>query len=340
MRIGVADLAKQLERKLAPMYLLYGEEPLLLQEGADALRAACRARGYSERRIFDADASFDWNLLLAECSSLSLFAEQKLIEIRLPGGKPGSEGATVLRAIAARPPPDTVLLLLAGKIDWSAEKSAWFKAIDEAGVAVKAWPVRRNELPGWIGKRLREAGFRPDAGAVALLAERVEGNLLAAQQEIEKLGLLAEPGALDARSLAALVTDSARYSSFDLCDRALEGARAAAIRTLQGLRAEGEEIQMVLGALAAEIRRLMRVAQRHASGESMDQAVRAERGRPHYAVAVRRLGARGMHELLHRAALVDRCIKGLEPRDAWTEMLGLVIQAAGGIERNPAPRTH
>ena len=311
MRIGVADLAKQLERQLAPMYLLYGEEPLLLQESADELRAACRTRGYAERRIFDADAGFDWNLVLAECSSLSLFAEHKLIEIRLAGGKPGSEGATVLRAIAARPPPDTVLLLLAGKIDWSAEKSAWFKAIDETGVAVKAWPVRRNELPGWIGKRLREAGFRPDAGAVALLAERVEGNLLAAQQEIEKLRLLAEPGALDARTLAALVTDSARYSSFDLCDRALEGDRAATIRTLQGLRAEGEEIQMVLGAFAAEIRRLMRVAQRHASGESMDQAVRAERGRPHYAVAVRRLGSPGTQEMLGRAAPAERCIKGV-----------------------------
>jgi DNA polymerase-3 subunit delta len=233
-----------------------------------------------------------------------------------------------------------VLLLLAGKIEWSAEKSAWFKAIDEAGVAAKAWPVQRNELPGWIGKRLRIAGFTADAGAIALLAERVEGNLLAAQQEIEKLRLLAEPGALDARTLATLVADSARYSSFDLCDRALEGDRAAAIRTLQGLRAEGEEIQMVLGALAAEIRRLMRVAERHADGEPMDQAIRAERGRAHYGSAIRRLGARGMHELLRRAALVDRCIKGLETQDAWTELLGLVIQAAGGIGKasNLRPR--
>jgi DNA polymerase-3 subunit delta len=328
VRVRVDEFPIRLKARLFPFYLIYGEEPLLVQECADALRAACRKQGVQERQVFDADASFDWDRLAAECSGLSLFGDRKLIEVRLAGGKIGADGSTVLRELAAQPASDNVVLVLAGKLDRDAEKSAWFRAIDEAGATVRAWPLRRHELPGWIGQRLRAAGFRPGADAVAFLAERVEGNLLAARQEVEKLVLLAEPGPLDAATLAELVNDSARYSIYDLCDRALEGDCAAAVRTLAGLRAEGTEAAVVLWALAEEFRRLLRIARRRAEGEAAEQALKAERGKPYSEAAGRRLGHDGLQQLLRLAADVDRAIKGLEKRDAWDSLLGLVERAA------------
>jgi len=333
VRVRVEEFASRIKRELQPLYILYGDEPLLVQECADALRARCREEGFSERRVFDADAQFDWGSLLAECGSLSLFAERKLIEVRLPGCKPGTEGGSALREVARQTTPDTVMLILAGKPERDTEKSAWFKALDEAGVSVRAWAVRRQDLPGWITQRLRAAGFRPTPDAVALLAERVEGNLLAANQEIQKLALLAEPGALDAATLAALVADSARYSTFDLCDRTMEGDCAAAVRTLDGLRAEGVDSVLVLWALADELRRLLRIARRRADGESAELAQRSERGKAHSESALRRLGTRGLLQLLRRAAEVDRCIKGLDKREPWDALLGMVIFASGGFGR-------
>jgi DNA polymerase-3 subunit delta len=334
VRIRVEEFPARLKARLLPFYLLYGDEPLLVQECADALRAACRNGGIEERQVFDVDAGFDWNRLAAECSGLSLFGDRKLIEVRLAGAKLGTEGSALLRELAAQPASDNVVLVLAGKLDRDVEKSAWFRALDEAGATVRAWPLRRNELPGWIGQRLRAAGFKPSPDALALLAERVEGNLLAARQEIDKLALLAEPGALDAATLAALVNDSARYSVYDLCDRALEGDRAAAVRTLTGLRAEGTEATLVLWALAEEFRRLLRIGRRRAAGEGSEQAMKAERGKPYSEAAFRRLGHHGLQQLLRLAAEVDRCIKGLDKRDAWDALLELVVRAG----RPAAPR--
>lgn len=327
MRIlRVEEFHTRLKARLFPFYLIHGEEPLLIQECADALRAACRARGISERQVFDVDANFDWNRLGAEFCGMSLFGERKLIEVRLAGAKLGPAGSQALRELAALPPSEDVVLILAGKLDREVEKSAWVRAIEEAGATLRVWPLRRNELPGWITQRLRAAGFQPARDAVALLAERVEGNLLAARQEIEKLALLAEPGALDATALAALVTDSARYSIFDLSDRVFEGDRAAAVRTLSGLRAEGTEATLVLWALTDEIRRVLRIARRRADGESAEQATKAERGKPATDAALRRLGAQGLHRALRLAADVDRCIKGLDRRDPWDALLELVAR--------------
>ena len=316
----------RLKSRLFPFYLIHGDEPLLIQECADALRAACRAQGITERQVFDADANFDWNRLGAEFSGMSLFGERKLIEVRIPGAKPGAAGSQALRELAALPPSEDVVLVLAGKLDRDVEKSAWVRAIEEAGATLRIWPLRRNELPGWITQRLRAAGFQPTRDAVALLAERVEGNLLAARQEIEKLTLLAEPGPLDAATLTALVSDSARYSVYDLCDRVFEGDRAAAVRTLAGLRAEGTEETLVLWALADEIRRTLRIARRRADGEHAEQAMKAERGKPSSDAALRRLGQHGLQRALRLAADVDRCIKGLDRRDAWDALLELVAR--------------
>jgi DNA polymerase-3 subunit delta len=340
MRLRAEEFATHLERALLSVYLLHGEETLLVQECADQLRAACRKQGFSERKIFNADQHFEWRELLLECNSLSLFAERKLIEVRLPSGKPGSAGSAVLTELAALPAGDNVVLILAGKLERDAPRSAWFKAIESHGATAQAWPLRRKELPGWIRARMQKAGFKPTPDAVALLADRVEGNLLAAVQEIEKLALLVEPGAIDAATLMELVTDNARFGIFDLGDRALEGDSAAAIRTLRGLRAEGVEAAVALWTLAEEFRRMLRLARRRADGESMDFAVKAERliFKPHYESAIRRMGRSGLSAALRRAADVDRCIKGLDRRDYWCELEDLVLLAAKGYSATPSAR--
>ena len=336
MKVRIDEFARTLERGLRPFYLFYGDEHLLMQEAQDALRASARTGGFTEREVLDAEPGFDWGRVHSACAGMSLFGDRKLIEIRIPTGKPGTEGGTTLREIASRPSPDQIVAVSLGVTDRDTERAAWFKALDEAGACVRAWPLRRQDMPGWIRHRLQAAGFRPDPEAVTLLVERVEGNLLAAKQEIEKLRLLLPPGALDARALADVVADSARYTAFDLCDRAFEGDIAAATRSLTGLRAEGEEPLAVLGALMFEVRKLHGIAARHTEGEPLERAIESARGKRHYAAAIRRLGANGLHGLLLRAERMDRCVKGLETGDPWEELLSLVIAAAGGLPR-PRP---
>jgi DNA polymerase-3 subunit delta len=337
VRLGSEDLARHLERALRPLYLFYGEEPLLQMEALDRLRAAARAQGFTEREVLDVVPGFDWGRVVSSCAGMSLFGDRKLLEIRIDSGKPGTDGSAMLREIAPRAGPELLIVVVLGASDRDTEKAAWFKALDEAGVCVRARKVYRESMPAWIRARLQAAGFRADAEAIALLAERVEGNLLAAQQEIGKLALLAEPGVLDVQTLERVITDSARYSAFDLCDRAFEGDCASAVRTLNGLRSEGEEVLAVSGALTWETRNLLGIAERLAPGQAVERALeqRGGRSKRHYAAAIRRLGTRGLQELLVRAARVDRCVKGLEQGDAWEELLALVIAASGAMQAPP-----
>ncbi len=334
----IDEFHTRLKTPLLPFYLIHGDEPLLIQECADALRGACRAQGIEDRQIFNVDAGFDWNRLVGEFGSMSLFGERRLVEVRLSASRPGTAGAQALREITALPPSGDVVLVLAGKLERDVDRSAWARAIEKAGATLRVWPLRRSEFPGWIAQRLQAAGFRPTRDAVTLLAERVEGNLLAARQEIEKLTLLAEPGPLDADTLAALVGDSARYSIFDLCDRVFEGDQGAAIRTLSTLQGEGTEAALILWALAEETRRALRIARRRAGGEPGEQAMKAERGKPATEMALRRLGVQGLQRMLRQAADVDRCIKGLERRDAWDALLGLVAGASATAPVRAGPR--
>jgi DNA polymerase-3 subunit delta len=336
MRLRPEEYARSLERGIAPFHLFYGDELLPLLECQDALRTAARAQGFTEREVLDVEPGFDWGALMAACAGMSLFGDRKLVELRIPSGKPGTEGGAVLREITNHASPDTVVSVVLGATDRDTEKAAWFKALETAGVAVRSWPMRRNELAGWIRQRLQAAGFSPAPEAVTMLCERVEGNLLAAKQEIEKLRLLREPGPLDAASLAAVVAESARYTAFDLCDRALEGDHAGAVRTLAGLRAEGEEALAILGAFTWELRKLLTIAERHAGGEPLERAIASQRGeKRHYAAAIRRLGGTGLQGLLRIATRVDRSAKGMERLDPWDELLSLVIAAAGGLARKP-----
>jgi len=327
------QLQGQLEKGLAPVYFIYGDETLLVNECADAVRAATRARGFSDRQIFSVEAGFDWDSLLVASDSLSLFSEQRLMELRLPTGKPGRQGAQVLRDYAERPAEDTVLLIVAGKLEPAARRSKWVQALEKAGVSVPVWPVGLRELPGWIDTRMRRHDMRAGREALQLLADRVEGNLLAADQEIEKLFLLHGPGEVSQEDIESLVTDSARYDIYGLVDMALAGDAAHTQRMLGGLRAEGVDPVLVLWALAREIRSLAGMARDIQTGTPPDQAMAARRvwdkRKPLVSGVLQRIRGRQWWMMVQRCALIDRVIKGRAAGNAWDELLQLALRLAG-----------
>ena len=245
MDLSADRLASQVAKEpLRPAYLIAGNEPLLVLEAADAVRAAARAQGIGEREVHDMEGrDADWGALDAAIHAPSLFASQRLVEVRLPTGKPGTEGAKLIAGICADPPPDVVLLVIAG--EWSKQHGGkWAEAIGKVGHVAIAWPVKPHDLVGWVAQRMRSRGVQASQDAIARLAQRVEGNLLAAAQEIDKLALLTrgEPGMLDLERMDALVADSARFDVFRLVDAALNGQPAQVARVVAGLQAEGEAI--------------------------------------------------------------------------------------------------
>ncbi|MFI4969507.1 MAG: DNA polymerase III subunit delta [Lysobacterales bacterium] len=273
MTMTLSALRTQLEgRELKPVYLIAGAEHLLVLEAADALRARARELGFAEREVLDVEANFDWNRLGDASRSMSLFASRKLIDLRLPTGRPGKDGSAAIVEFCAAPPPDTVLLVTAH--DWSRKhEGAWVSAIEKIGVAVPVWPLKREELPPWIGARAASRGLAITRDAIALLADRVEGNLLAAAQEIDKLALLHAGGTLDADTLESSVADDARYDVFRLADAAIGGDAGRALHIVAGLRAEGEELIPLLGWLLLQLRLLLRLA----AAPDADAALRSER---------------------------------------------------------------
>jgi DNA polymerase-3 subunit delta len=239
---------------LPPVILIAGDEPLQREESADAIRAAARAQGYTDREVFVAERGFDWDAMLSAGASLSLFASKRILELRLPSAKPGTQGAEMLSTYAKDPPPDTLLLVIAE--DKLEGNPVWAQTLERAGLMVQVWPVAPAEVPAWVRQRLKSRGFDATPDAVTLISGRVEGNLLAAKQEIEKLALLREPGTLDAEAVAEAVTDSARYDAFKLVDAALAGDVPRTVRVLEGLKAEGEEPVLILGALLRQLKEL------------------------------------------------------------------------------------
>ncbi|MGD2075557.1 MAG: DNA polymerase III subunit delta [Gammaproteobacteria bacterium] len=327
------QLAAELQRGLTAVYFIHGDETLLVNECADAVRAAARARGFTERQVFSVDSGFDWNSLRAACDSLSLFSEKRLLELRLPTGKPGREGVAALRDYAARPPEDRLLLILSARLEPAARRSKWVQALDEAGVCVAVWPVEVSRLPAWIERRMSRHGMRAERDALQLLAERVEGNLLAAAQEIEKLYLLHGPGVLDLETVTELVMDSARYDVFGLVDRALAGEVVAVQRVLAGLRAEGIEPVLVLWALAREIRVLAVMAAELDRGTAPGQVLARhrvwEKRKPLIGRVLQRVPAQRWRDWLQRCAGIDRVIKGRSAGSCWDELLQLSLELAG-----------
>jgi DNA polymerase III subunit delta len=333
MKLKPEQISSHLERNLAPIYLVSGDEPLQVAETCDAVRKHARQSGCSERLLFNVETGFDWNALLQARDTLSLFAEQRLVELRLPSGKPGETGAKVLREYAARPPDGDVLLIISGKIEKEAQRSKWFTALEQSGVVVQVWPLSAAQLPAWIERRMRTKGLQPSVEAVALLAERVEGNLLACAQEIEKLLLLYGPGAVDHAAVASAVYDSARYSVYDLVDRALAGDGTAVARVLRGLQGEGEEPVLVLWALTREVRILMNMVEESRRGMALEQLFTQHRIWENQKILVRnalkRSSPHSFRRLLRLAARTDRVIKGIAAGNAWDELLQLALGLAG-----------
>ncbi|WJW74881.1 DNA polymerase III subunit delta [Thiohalobacter sp. IOR34] len=332
MQVRPEQLATRLEQGLAPVYLVHGDEPLLVQEACDAIRAAARGQGYAEREVFQVEQGFEWGRLLEAANALSLFAERRILELRLPGGKPGKEGGEALRAYAGRPAEDTLLLVICGKLEPAQRKAKWYQALDEAGVSVQVWPVDAARLPAWIRQRMQGRGLRPSAAAAQLLAERVEGNLLAAAQEIDKLALLHQ-GEVDVDAVAAAVADSARFDIFGLVDAALAGEAGRCLRMLAGLRGEGVEPVLVVWALARELRALAGMARELAGGGSTASVMASHRvwknRQPLVAKGLARYRPAAWQALLGKCAEIDRIVKGQAPGRPWDELVQLCLGMAG-----------
>lgn len=329
MRINPRQLQQSLNKGLVPIYIVSGDEPLIVQECCDSIRAAARKNDFSERELLHAEQNFDWGKLLASAGSMSLFAEKKIVELRLPGGKPGDKGSKALQEFAALAGDDLLLLLVLPRLDRSQLNSKWIKALDQKGVLIQVWPVDAGEMPRWIHQRLRAAGLDAEPEAIQILAGRVEGNLLAASQEIEKLRLLSADNLITAEMMNDAVASSARYDVFGLIDRALAADAEGAIKTLHGLRAEGVEAPVVLWALAREIRSLLEIGEKLDQGQPIARLVRIQKRQPLIQSALARLHPRQLESLLLRARAVDTAIKGGKGQDPWTGLLELTLNLSG-----------
>ena len=342
MQLAASQLAGHLQKGLRSLYTLHGDEPLLVQEAADAIRAAARTQGYTERTSHTvAGAHFDWSEVLAAGGSLSLFADKQIVEVRIPSGKPGKDGSVALQALAqsAEGNDSTLTLVLLPRLDKATRTGAWFAALESGGVSIQLDPVERHALPQWIAQRLQQQGQRVEAGDVGqrtlqFFADRVEGNLLAAHQEIQKLALLYPAGELRQEQVEAAVLNVARYDVFKLSDAVLGGQVQRVQRMLDGLQAEGEAEVLVHWALAGDIRALKRVTDALRAGRPMPVALRENRiwgpKERHFERIAPRVSPVAVARLLRSAHTVDGIVKGLKvpdwPADGWQALQRLGMQ--------------
>lgn len=333
MELTPERLVSQLATEpLRAVYLIAGPEPLRVLEAADAVRSKARADGIDEREVFEADArDFDWNRLAMSFRAPSLFASRRLIEVRLPTGKPGKEGAEIIADYCAQPPQDTVLLITGG--DWSRQHGGkWSEAVARVGHLVVAWAVKPHELTEWVERRLRDKGLRADRDAVQRLVERVEGNLLAAAQEIDKLALLSDGQTIDAARMESYVADAARFDVFRLLDAAMNGQGAQAARMLAGLRAEGDAVPALMGMIVMELQRAAALARVQARGGNLAGEFKAQRvwdsKQAVYRRALQRHAAPHWDAFIVEAGRVDRIAKGRAPGDAWQVLERLLLAIA------------
>jgi DNA polymerase-3 subunit delta len=338
MQLRVDALASHLAKPLAPLYVVSSGEPLLAQEACDAIRRAARAQGCTERQILDVDRSFKWGALQAANQSQSLFGDRTLIELRMPTGKPGKEGGQALAAYAAAPSADNVTLISLPKLDWATQKAAWVSQLQKAAVYIDIPTIERAQLPDWIGVRLAAQQQRTDKTGLGFIADRVEGNLLAAQQEITKLGFLYPAGALTAEQIHDAVMNVARYDVFKLSEAMLAGDSMRLTRMLTGLQGEGEALPLVLWSLAEEIRTLLKLRIAMDQGRPVPALLKEYRiwgARERLmAPALQRLSTTMLQAALRNAAQIDRMIKGLRAPefagDPWDALLQIGLQICRG----------
>lgn len=346
MNLRSRELAAHLERTLAPVYVVHGDEPLLAMEAGDAIRAAARKAGCDEREVLVADKGFDWNAFRAAGANLGLFGSRKLVDLRIPSGKPGVDGARALEAstasVADNPNPDNVLLVTLPKLDRATQASAWFTALADAGVTVAVFALERNEFPDWIAARLARQRQRASPEAIAFLADRCEGNLFAAQQEITKLGLLAPEGEIPYETVVRAVTDLARYDVQELSEAWLAGDAGRALRIIDALEAEGEGLPLLLWQMGEDLHALAAIRDATASGTPVTAAVRNARvwGRRQGAMerAAKRVSAAALMPLLRALARLDALSKGIGVGNAWDDLRDLALDLAGHPAVPPARR--
>jgi DNA polymerase-3 subunit delta len=336
MQLKGEQLAAHLERELKPVYVVYGDEPLLVIEAADAIRAAARRNGFDERQVLTAIAGFNWLELHHAAGNMSLFGGRQLIDLRIPTGKPGREGSEAIQSYCKNPSPDALLLVTLPGLDWSEEKAVWLKTLTEAGVAIKLIPPSLSDLPAWIAGRLRRQQQSADADGLRFIAERVEGNLLAAHQEILKLGLLHPTGELSLKQVQEAVLNVARYDLDGLREALLAGDVARLTRTLDGLQHEGEAPPLVLWALTEEVRALAQVKTGLQQGRPLDTLLKDARiwgARQNlFKRCLQRIDAATASAAVAQAAQIDRMIKGIGTGDVWNEFLRL------GLSLGASPR--
>jgi len=340
MRVTIDQLPSYLQRcGLAPVFLLSGDEPMQMLEAADQIRAHARSVG-AERSVLIVDKGFDWNYLAAESANLSLFSGRRLIELQMGQQLPGKPGGEALPAYADNPPADTTLFISIGKLDKRTQQGRWFKALDQAGVIIQVWPIEVTRLPDWIVQRARQMGKKIDRNAAELIAQRTEGNLLAAKQELDKLGLLISANDISLEDVQHSVIDSARYDVFALIEQALIGNGPRIAGILRGLRQEGIEPISIYGAIMWELRRICAISAQISGGTPRDKVFAEYRiwnqRQTALNAVLKRFNNRQIGQILSEAAMIDRSIKGAVKRNPW-ELLENFLFYIGGIKlQSPA----
>ena len=339
MQLAPAQLAAHLAKGLAPLYVVHGDEPLLAIEAGDQIRAAARAAGCAEREVLVVESSFKWDAFSAASRNLGLFGGRKIVDVRIPTGRPGIEGARVLEDCAANPNPDTTILITLPRVDRATQSSAWFSALEGAGVVIAVQPLERSELPAWIAARLARARQRASVETLQFLADTTEGNLFAAQQEIEKLALLLPEGELEAGAVEQAIADVARFDVFQLSEAWLAGDAARACRILAALEAAGEGLPLLVWQLGEDLHALAAVLTAVAGGTHVSGALRNARvwGKRQAAMerALRRVKPSALPSLLTRLASLDALAKGIGRGNAWDALRELALALAG----RPLPAT-
>ena len=332
MRIKPEQLSGVLQKGLLPVYFITGDEPLQLGELADEIRKSAKKNGFDNREIVSVETGFEWNQLAFMADSLSIFSDKKIIDLRLPSGTPGIDGAKALINYCERLSEDTILLITSGKIDSKALKSRWVEALDKQGLVIQVWPLEGQDLIRWIQNRMQRRGLVVQSDGVQLLASRIEGNLLAAAQEIEKLYVLYGAGNLSLQQINDVVADSSRYDVFKLMDTVLSANVNRIIKVLSGLRSEGTARPIVLWALTRDARLLIKIKLALAQGQNQETVFKSnniwDKRKTLISQALKRLSNHDLNNILVTSAIADRQIKGQQAGDAWETLLTICLMFA------------
>ena len=336
MRLRSNQLDNELKKGLLPIYFVTGDEPLLVQEALDSIRSACKQNGFDERKILDVDRKFVWQSLLEESNTLSLFSEKILTELRLGGSKPGAPGGKVIQAYCKELPEDKILLISANKVDAGTLKTKWCSELDRVGAIIQIWPISLNEMPQWLNQRAQKMGLNIEPDAIQLLSDRLEGNLLAAQQELEKLKLLhpESPELIDTEKVLQCVSDSSKYDIFNLTDACLNADAKLCSKIINSLKLEGLEISIALWALSKELRLLAALVRANLKGLNLQQVFKEQRviqkRQPQLTQAARRLSLTRIQQLLDLCKLIDDLIKGVQKGiDPWDILTDVAFGISG-----------